>query len=254
MAIAPELRAQILRLYQAERWRIGTIASQLHLHRDTVQRVLSQACVMRPDPPLRPSQVDPYLPFILETLAKFPTLAASRLHTMVRERGYTGGPDHFRHLVACHRPRPAAEAYLRLRTLPGEQAQVDWAHFGHLQIGSAKRPLMAFVMVLSYSRRIFLRFSLNARMDSFLRGHVLAFAAFGGVARVLLYDNLKSAVLERVDHPSGTAIRFHPDLLAFAAAHRYEPRPVAVARGNEKECGSCCLLWVTWCCGFAQRS
>ena len=62
----------------------------------------------------------------------------------------------------------------------------------------------------------------------------MAFAAFGGVARVLLYDNLKSAVLERVDHPSGTAIRFHPDLLAFAAAHRYEPRPVAVARGNEK--------------------
>ena len=234
MAIAPELRAQILRLYQAERWRIGTIASQLHLHRDTVQRVIAQACVMRPDTPLRPSQIDAYLPFIRETLAKFPTLAASRLHAMVRERGYTGGPDHFRHLVACHRPRPAAEAYLRLRTLPGEQAQVDWGHFGHLVVGRAKRPLMAFVMVLSYSRRIFLRFSLNARMDSFLRGHVLAFAAFGGVARVLLYDNLKSAVLERVDHASGTAIRFNADLLAFAAAHRYEPRPVAVARGNEK--------------------
>ena len=230
MAIAPELRAQILRLYQAERWRIGTIASQLHLHRDTVQRVIAQACVMRPDAPLRPSQIDAYLPFIRETLAKFPTLAASRLHAMVRERGYTGGPDHFRHLVACHRPRPTAEAYLRLRTLPGEQAQVDWGHFGHLQIGRAKRPLMAFVMVLSYSRRIFLRFSLNARMDSFLRGHVLAFAAFGGVPRVLLYDNLKSAVIERV----GDAIRFNADLLAFAAAHRYEPRPVAVARGNEK--------------------
>ena len=89
-------------------------------------------------------------------------------------------------------------------------------------------------MVLSYSRRIFLRFSLNARMDSFLLGHVLAFAAFGGVARVLLYDNLKSAVLERVDHAGGSAIRFNADMLAFAAAHRYEPRPVAVARGNEK--------------------
>ena len=126
MAIAPELRAQILRLYQAERWRIGTIASQLHLHRDTVQRVIAQACVMRPDAALRPSQIDAYLPFIRDTLAKFPTLTASRLHAMVRERGYTGGPDHFRHLVACHRPRPVAEAYLRLRTLPGEQAQVDW--------------------------------------------------------------------------------------------------------------------------------
>jgi transposase len=136
--------------------------------------------------------------------------------------------------VACHRPRPAAEAYLRLRTLPGEQAQVDWGHFGHLQIGRARRPLMAFVMVLSHSRMVFLRFFLDARMDSFLRGHALAFAAFGGVPRVLLYDNLKSAVLERVDHPRGSAIRFNPTLLALAGHYRFEPRPVAPARGNEK--------------------
>ena len=127
MAIAPEQRAQILRVFQAERWRVGTIASQLHLHRDTVQRVLAQSCVMRAEPPLRPSQADAYLPFMLETLAKFPTLTAARLHAMVVERGYTGGADHFRHLVAAMRPRPSAEAYLRLRTLPGEQAQVDWA-------------------------------------------------------------------------------------------------------------------------------
>ncbi len=65
-------------------------------------------------------------------------------------------------------------------TLVGEQGQIDWAHFGHLQIGQAKRPLMAFVIVLSWSRRIFLRFSLDARMESFLRGHVQAFEAWGG--------------------------------------------------------------------------
>ena len=91
-------------------------------------------------------------------------------------------------------------------------------------------PGSAFVMVLSYSRMIFLRFFLDARMDSFLRGHVEAFVAFGGAARVVLYDNLKSAVLER----QGDAIRFNPALLAFAGHYRYEPRPVAVARGNEK--------------------
>jgi hypothetical protein len=62
---------------------------------------------------------------------------------------YRGSADHFRHLIACHRPRPQAEAYLRLRCLPGEQAQVDWGHFGHLEIGRARRPLMAFVMVLT---------------------------------------------------------------------------------------------------------
>jgi transposase len=230
MTIPSELEAQILRYHHVEKWRVGTIARQLHVHHATVMRVLAQAGLPRTGPPGRRSQVEPYLPFMLETLQRFPTLTASRLFAMVRERGYRGGPDYFRHLVACHRPRRPAEAYLRLRSLPGEQAQVDWGHFGHLVIGRARRPLMAFVMVLSWSRRIFLRFFLDARMESFLRGHVAAFAAWNGCARVLLYDNLKSAVLER----HGDAIRFHPTLVAFAAHYRYEPRPVAVARGNEK--------------------
>jgi transposase len=229
MTVTPELIEQIQRYYHVERWRTGTIARQLKVHHGTVERVLRQAGLPRIGK-VRTSRIDLYLPFIHETLKKFPTLGASRLYTMARERGYKGGPDHFRHLVANHRPRPAPEAYLRLVTLVGEQGQVDWAHFGHLQIGQAKRPLMAFVMVLSWSRRIFLRFSLDARMESFLRGHVQAFEAWGGLPRVLLYDNLKSAVLER----RGDAIRFSPQLLAFAGHYHFEPRPVAVARGNEK--------------------
>lgn len=230
MTIPPDLEAQILRYYHVEKWRVGTIARQLHVHHGTVARVLAQAGLPRIGPPARRSQVEPYLPFIHQTLEKFPTLTASRLYAMVRERGYRGSGDHFRHLIACYRPRPAAEAYLRLRSLPGEQAQVDWGHFGHLVIGRARRPLMAFVMVLSCSRQIFLRFFLDARMESFLRGHVAAFTAWNGCPRVLLYDNLKSAVLER----QGDAIRFHPTLIAFAGHYRYDPRPVAVARGNEK--------------------
>src|SRR6204780_4665941 len=230
MTIPPDLEAQILRYHHVEKWRVGTIARQLHVHHGTVARVLAQAGLPRIGPPARRSRVEPYLPFIRQTLEKFPTLTASRLYAMVRERGYRGSGDHFRHLIACYRPRPAAEAYLRLRSLPGEQAQVDWGHFGHLVIGRARRPLMAFVMVLSYSRQIFLRFFLDARMENFLRGHVAAFEAWQGVPRVRLYDNLKSAVLER----RGDAIRFHPTLLGFAGHYRYEPRPVAVARGNEK--------------------
>jgi hypothetical protein len=89
---------------------------------------------------------------------------------------------------------------------------------------------MAFVMVLSYSRQIFLRFFLDARMENFLRGHLGAFEAWSGLPRVLLYDNLKSAVLER----QGDAIGFHPTLLSFAGHYRFEPRPVALARGNQK--------------------
>ena len=234
MTVAPDLVAQILRLHAVEKWRVGTIARQLHVHRDVVRRVLAGNCAPVHTSALRPSRIDAYRPFLLATLTKFPTLTAARLHTMVCERGYVGSTSHFRALVAGLRPRPVAEAYLRLRTLPGEQAQVDWAHFGHLQIGRARRPLMAFVMVLSHSRMIFLRFFLDARMDSFLRGHVEAFIAFNGCPRVALYDNLKSAVLERVDHVCGSSIRFNPELLALAAHYCFEPRPVAVARGNEK--------------------
>ncbi|MGD0107791.1 MAG: IS21 family transposase [Rhodopila sp.] len=230
MVTPPDIEAQILRFYHAEKWTMGTIARQLHIHHSVVRRVLAQAGLPRVGPPPRPSQIDAYLPFIRQTLETFPTLTANRLYVMIYERGYRGSPDHFRHLIGCHPPRPKAEAYLRRRCLPGEQAQVDWGHFGHLEIGRARRPLMAFVMVLSYSRQIFLRFFLDARMENFLRGHVAAFEAWQGVPRVLLYDNLKSAVLER----RGDAIRFHPTLLGFAGHYRYEPRPVPVGRGNEK--------------------
>jgi len=230
MALTPEIEAQILRYYHAERWRIGTIATQLHLHRDSVSRVLAQAGLPALGGLCRPSAIDPYLPFILETLEQFPRLRASRLYDMARVRGYPGRPDHFRHLIARHRPRPKAEAYLRLRTLPGEQMQVDWGHFDHLEIGRARRPLMGFVAVLSWSRQIFLRFYLGAHMENFLRGHVAAFEAWQGVPRIALYDNLKSAVLER----QGTVIRFNPTLLSLAGHYRFDPRPVAVARGNEK--------------------
>lgn len=229
MTIPLELKANILRHYHVDKWLNGTIARQLHVHHSVVERVLRQAGMPKIGV-VRPSCIDPYLPFILETLKKYPTLNASRLYVMVKDRGYVGGPDHFRHLISHHRPRPAAEAYLRLVTLPGEQSQTDWAHFSHMTIGRARRPLMAFVMVLSWSRRIFLRFFLDARMENFLRGHVGAFEAWGGLARVNLYDNLKSAVLER----QGDAIRFHPTILEFASHYHFEPRPVAVARGNEK--------------------
>jgi transposase len=228
--ISREREAEILRLHHAEKWPVGTIASQLGVHHSTVMRVLAQAGLEAGLSSPRPSIADPYIPFIVEQLKKYPRLRASRLHQMVKERGYPGGPDHFRALVARHRPRPPAEAYLRLRTLPGEQAQTDWGHFGAVVIGSAVRKLMGFVMVLSFSRMVFLRFYLNAAMPNFLRGHVDAFHFFGGVPRKNLYDNLKSAVLERV----GDAIRFHPTMLELSSYYRFLPRPVAVARGNEK--------------------
>jgi transposase/predicted Rdx family selenoprotein len=229
MVIRDEAEAEILRLHHAEKWPIATIAKHLNVHHDVVTRVI-RTDGAPPARPQRPSRIDAYVPFIVESLGRYPGLLSSRLYQMCRERGYRGGSDHFRHMVARHRPPRRVEAFLRTTVLPGEHGQVDWAHFGKIKIGRAERSLLAFVCVLSYSRRIFLRFYLGQRIENFLRGHVAAFAAFGGLPRVLLYDNLKSAVLDR----RGDAIWFNPRLVDFAKHYRFEIRPVAVARGNEK--------------------
>ncbi len=230
MASNHELEARVLHLYHAEKWKVGTIARDLSVHPDVVRRILEKDLAYIAHPRSRIMAIDAYRVFIADTWKKHPKLTASRLYRMCQERGYRGGSDHFRHQVANLRPAPNAEAFLRLRSFPAEQAQVDWGHFGKVRIGRAERPLMAFVMVLSWSRQIFLRFYLGAHSENFLRGHEAAFAAWGGVPRILLYDNLKSAVLDR----SGDAIRYHPELLRFAGRYRFEPRAAAPYRGNEK--------------------
>ena len=230
LTIDQELETQILRYFFVERWRVNTIATQLGVHHSTVSRVLNQAGVPKAQRTRRASILDPYTPFIIETLEKYPTLSARRIYIMAQERGYGGADSHFRAHIAQLRPRAQPEAYLRLKTLPAEQCQIDWGHFHYITIGRAERPLMAFVLVLSWSRKIFLRFYLNQKLDNFIRGHVEAFEQLNGVPRVALYDNLKAAVLER----RAKAIRFHPTLLELSAHYRFEPRPVAVGRGNEK--------------------
>ena len=153
-----EIEAKIVRLFHAEGWPPNTIARQLGVHYCVVRRVLSEQGVPAPKLAPRPSKVDPYVPFIRETLEKYPRLRATRLWHMAKARGFDGGISRFREIVAMHRPRKQPEAFLRLTMLPADQAQVDWAHFGHVTVGKAKRKLMAFVMTLSYSRHTFLRF------------------------------------------------------------------------------------------------
>jgi len=115
MVISAELHAQILRYYHVEKWRAGTIARQIGVHRDVVARVLAQSGLPAHGPMQRPMRIDAYLPFILKTLETFPTLTAARLYAMVYERGYRGSPDHFRHLIARHRPRSGSWLGRRLR-------------------------------------------------------------------------------------------------------------------------------------------
>lgn len=228
--ISREQHAHIRRLFFAEHWKLGTIASELGLHPDTVGRAIEVERFGSRIAGDRPSKLDPFKPFVVATLEKHPTLRATRLFEMLCQRGYRGGIATLRRYVRTVRPPPNREAYLALETMPGEQGQVDWAHFGKVLVDGALRRLSCFVMVLSFSRAMFARFTLDQSMESFLRGHVAAFEDFGGAPRILLYDNLKSVVLDRV----GTHIRFHPRLLDLAAHHHFEPRPCAPYRGNEK--------------------
>jgi transposase len=228
--IAAELRAEIRRLFYAEHWKVGTIAQALGVHADAVRLAIEVERLQSRTARVHPSKLDPYLPFVRETLERYPRLRATRLYEMVRGRGYTGSVVQLRRVVVKIRPTPPEAAYLRLSVLPGEQAQADWGSFGTIGDGKAKRPLSCFVMVLSWSRAIHAVFTRDQTLESFLRGHLDAFGFFRGVPRTVLYDNLKSAVLER----RGDAIRFHPRLLELCGHYHFAPRPCAPARGNEK--------------------
>ncbi|HEV3060011.1 MAG TPA: IS21 family transposase [Vicinamibacterales bacterium] len=229
--ITPELHAEIRRLYFGEHWKVGTIAATLGVHHDTVSATIAHDTQALRRGRCGPTLADPYLPFIRDTLAQFPRLRATRLFEMVRARGYAGSVVQLRRIVHTLRPQVTPTVYRRLVTLPAEEAQVDWGAFGSIRIGHGVRPLSGFVMVLSYSRAIWALFTLDQTLESFLRGHVEAFhQGFLGVARTLVYDNLRSAVLER----QGSAIRFHPRLLELAGHYHFAVRPCTPGRGNEK--------------------
>ena len=226
--IDPQTCVEIRHYFYAEHWTIGTIARELSVHPDAVRHAIGSADFNRASP-LRPSIVDPYLEFVRQTLDQHPRLRATRIYRMLRERGYTGSIAQLRRTVARLRP-PVREAFLRLHTFPADQAQVDWAHFGHVVIGRARRTLSCFVITLSYSRALYLEFFFDQTMENFLRGHVHAFQDWGGQPRVILYDNLRSAVLER----RGREIHFNPRLMELCAHYHFVARPCQVRAGNQK--------------------
>jgi hypothetical protein len=156
LVISPETRAQIRRYFYVEHWKIGTIASDLNVHPDAVRNAIESER-FRSAPPLRASVVDPYIGFIRQTLDQHPRLRATRIFQTIRDRGYSGSIVQLRRTVSRLRPQKR-EPFLQLQMFPGEQAQVDWAHFGHVMVGRAKRTLSCFVMTLSYSRALYLEF------------------------------------------------------------------------------------------------
>lgn len=231
-----DMDPEIVRLFEVEKLAIRTISRLLGIHHSVVERVLCEHGLLPKQDTeesakrRRPHLIDPFEDYIEQTLERYPLIPASVLHRMVVKRGYQGAASHFRAQIALRRPKPAAEAFLRLQTLPGEQAQVDWGTIGEWPVEGGTRILSVFAMVLSYSRANFVHFSFDQEMGRWLEAHNLAFAYFRGAPGTALYDNLKSAVLERV----GRAKRFHPTMLDMAAWYRFEAYPVNIGKGEEK--------------------
>lgn len=229
MTVSTQVEVEIRRLYYAEHWKVGTIASQLSVHGDVVRRVLGQL-EREAVGGERPRLVEPYTDFIAQTLASYPGLRATRLYDMLRARGYEGSVRTLRQYVAEVRPEPRREAFLRVESLVGEQGQVDWAHVGQVPVAGGQRALWLFVQVLSWSRGMWGEFVFDTGAHSLARSLVRAAGAFGGTPRQWLFDNPKAVALER----HAQAVRFHPVLLEVAGHYRVQPRVCEVRKANQK--------------------
>ena len=226
----PELWAEVRRLSAIEKLSKSAISARLRIDRKTVRRALAAdqtpaAKIVGP----RPSKLDPFKSYLQNRLKEYPELNGAKLLIEIKRMGYPGGYSQLKVYLSGLRPE-VNETFLRIETLPGEQAQVDWANCGSIQVGPAVRALSAFVMVLSYSRMIYLEFTLSQCLEDFLAAHLNAFRFFGGIPKKILYDNLKTVVLARV----GRDIRFNPKFVDFSGYHLFEPVPCAPGKGNEK--------------------
>ena len=224
-----ETWAQIKRL-QAEHYSISEIARRVGKDRKTVRHALESSIVpARKARTPSASKLDPYKDHIALRLKEYPHLAGMLLFEELKRLGYAGQYSILKDYLREIRPK-SKEAFLRIETLPGEYAQADWANCGSVQIGNAWRKLSCFVMVLSYSRMMYLEFTLSQCLEDFLQCHMNAFRFFGGVPQKILYDNLKTVVLSRM----GSSIQFNPKFMEFAGTYLFEPVPCNIARGNEK--------------------
>jgi transposase len=175
-----------------------------------------------------PQQLDPYKAIIDTRLATYPALSAVRLHAECRAAGYAGGYTQLREYVRHVRPEEAPDAVVRFETAPGQQAQVDFAEF---RFPWGKR--FALLVVLGFSRLLWVAFYPRQTMQTLMGGLEAAFASFGGVPFDLLFDQLKAVVItdERLD--DGKLLE-NPEFLRFAAHWRFRIRACRPYRARTK--------------------
>lgn len=220
---------RLRQLHDEQGLKVSQIAAALHLDPKTVEKWVDQPTYQPRQGTPRPSKLDSFKGQIAALLARHP-YTAQQLLQQLRAQGYAGGYSILKEFVRQVRP-VRKPAYLMLEFAPGECAQVDWGSFGSVTVGGTRRRLSFFVMVLCYSRMLYVEFTLSEGMEQFLTCHRHAFEFLGGVTEKVMIDNLKVGVLR---HPVGEPALFHPRYLDLAAHYGFRPVACTVRKGNEK--------------------
>ncbi|MCY4477039.1 MAG: IS21 family transposase [Gammaproteobacteria bacterium] len=193
-----------------------------------LDRDLSKGATRYSPRPRVPQKLDPYKAIIQARLAEFPKLSVQRLFAEVRAAGYPGSYSRVRDYVRLVRPRAPAEALLRFETPAGLQGQVDFATF---TLPWGRRH--ALLVVLGYSRLLWLRFYRRQTMAVLIDGLESAFAHFGGVPRELLFDQMRAVVLSD-GRGDGRTLVLNEEFLRFAAHWGFAPRACRPYRAKTK--------------------
>jgi transposase len=231
VAISPEQKAAMRRMFYAEHFTINAIVLHFGVHHTTVERALNQDFkrVGRIEQKIQVPITSDFTNIIEQTLQKYPRIKGTNIFKSLKDRGYQGSYTTLLRELKKIRPR-YKRAYVIVETISGEEAQVDWAHAGTILIGRAERKLYCFVMTLSWSRASWVQFTLDMTTETLLRCHESAFSYFGGVPRRILYDNMKTVVIDR----SGDFVRFNRPFLEFTSWYCFEPRVCDPFQPNQK--------------------
>jgi len=227
--ISYETFCKIRQLADQKRLSAAQIAAALELDLKTAEKWIKRLSYQQRRHHHRPSKLDPFKGQIVALLAGH-AYTAQQIFQQLKTQGYSGGYSILKELVRLLRPAPKP-AYLTLEFAPGQCAQIDWGSFGWVNVGSTRRRLSFFVMVLCYSRLLYVEFTLGQAMEWFLSCQQHAFEFFGGTPEKVMLDNLKTGVLH---HPVGGHAQFHPRYLDFAAHYGFVPVACAVRKANEK--------------------
>ena len=210
---------------------IREIARLTGLSRNSVRRVLRGQGKERYGPRhARDTKLEPFKEFLKGRVeaARPARIPATVLLRELTERGYDGGITQLRVHLATLRPPAKEDPVVRFETEPGAQMQVDWIVFRR-----GRNPLSAFVATLGYSRYVYVEFVSNEQLPTLLACHANAFEAFAGVPGEVLYDNMKTVVLDR-DHYGPGAHRFQSAFLDFAGHYGFVPRLCKPYRAKTK--------------------